>query len=163
MAGLLVTVGMGPWPFDRLIAAVSPLCAYHDVFVQAGTSTVVPPCPHAPYVPLDEMQRRLAEADVVITHAGGTVRLAQRLGKVPIAVARTVAHGEAADDRQVGYLRAEERTGRVHSVWDLATLPGAVAGHASLSRRLITRPLPPAVPDHDLVAVLSALCDRLIR
>ena len=38
MAALLVTVGMGPWPFNRLVTAVAPLCAYHDVFVQTGAS-----------------------------------------------------------------------------------------------------------------------------
>jgi hypothetical protein len=40
MARVLVTVGMGPWPFDRLIEAITPLCAEHEVFAQTGTSSV---------------------------------------------------------------------------------------------------------------------------
>lgn len=164
MARILVTVGMAPWPFDRLVAAVEPLCAYHDVFVQTGPSAVAPACPHAAYVPLDEMRRRLDDADLVITHAGSTVRLVQRLGRVPLAVARRRALGEAAHDRQERFLRAEERSGRVHAVWDVGALPEAVAGHASVSARLLeSRPMPPAVSADHVITVLDEVCGRLLR
>jgi UDP-N-acetylglucosamine transferase subunit ALG13 len=164
MARILVTVGMGRWPFDRLVAAVEPLCAYHDVFVQTGPSPVAPPCPHADYVPLDELQRRLDDADMVITHAGSTVRLVQRLGRVPIAVARRRSLAETATDHQERYLRAEELAGRVHAVWDVTALPEAVAGHAALADRLLTtRPLPPAVSDERLIAVLDEVCRGILR
>lgn len=163
MARLLVTVGMGTWPFDRLIAAVEPLCAYHDVFVQTGTSSVVPPCPHARFVPFDEMRRRLADADIVITHAGATVRLVQRLGGVPIAVCRQRRLGEASIDRQERYLRAEEPAGRVHAVWDVTRLADAVAGHGPVAARLLaTRPLPGAVPADHLIEVLDGVTARLL-
>ena len=66
MAAILVTVGLAPYQFDRLLTAVIPLCAYHDVFAQTGVSAVIPPCPNAAHVPLDEFQRRLTEADIVI-------------------------------------------------------------------------------------------------
>jgi UDP-N-acetylglucosamine transferase subunit ALG13 len=164
MARILVTVGMGPWPFDRLVAALAPLCAEHEVFAQTGTSAVVPPCPHAAFVPLDELRDRLAGADIVITHAGNTVRLVQRLGGVPVAVAREAARGEMGNDHQVEYLRAEERTGRVVAVWDVTGLPAAVARHPTAVPRLLAeRPLPPAVSDDRLVAVLDELCGRLVR
>jgi UDP-N-acetylglucosamine transferase subunit ALG13 len=145
------------------VRAVEPLCAYHDVFVQTGPSEMVPPCPHAPFVPLDELQRRLADADIVITHAGSTVRLVQRLGRVPIAVARLATNGEAEDDNQVRYLRAEEQTGRVYAVWEAERLAEAVAAHTVEAQRLLARPLPPPVPDGHLIAVLDGVCDRLIR
>jgi UDP-N-acetylglucosamine transferase subunit ALG13 len=164
MARVLVTVGMGPWPFDRLVSGVAPLCATHEVFVQTGTSTVVPPCPHAPFLPLDELRERLAAADVVITHAGNTVRLVQRLGRVPVAVAREAARGEMGNDHQVAYLREEERSGRVLAVWEVAELPVVVAAHPAEQRRLLAeRPLPGAVDDERLVATLDALCARLVR
>ena len=162
MAQLLVTVGMGPWPFDRLVAAVEPLCAYHDVFVQTGASSVTPPCPHARWVPLDEMRRRLSDADIVITHAGSTVRLVQRLGRVPIAVARQRVLGETTSDRQERYLRAEETSGRVRAVWEVASLPAAVAGHAGEAARLLeARPLPPVVEQEHLIATLDAVVRAL--
>ena len=164
MARLLVTVGMGPWPFDRLIEGVAPLCAAHEVFVQTGTSAVTPPCPHAPFLPLDDLRRRLAAADVVITHAGNSVRLVQRLGRVPVAVAREAARGEMGNDHQVEYLREEERSGRVVAVWDVAELPAVVAAHPQRQHRLLAeRPLPGPVDGERLAATMDALCARLVR
>ncbi|MEU8315079.1 hypothetical protein [Micromonospora sp. NPDC048887] len=164
MARLLVTVGMGPWPFDRLVEAVAPLCAAHEVFVQTGTSAVTPPCPHAPFLPLDDLRSRLAAADVVITHAGNTVRLVQRLGRVPVAVAREAARGEMGNDHQVDYLRAEDRSGRVVAVWDVAELPAVVAEHPQRQQLLLAeRPLPGPVDGERLAATLDALCARLVK
>src|SRR5919197_2329443 len=96
---------MGRWPFDRLVGALAPLCAENQVFAQIGTATVLPPCEHARFLPYPELRARLAAADVVVTHAGNTVRLVQRAGKVPIAVARRAAIGEMGNDHQVAYLR----------------------------------------------------------
>jgi UDP-N-acetylglucosamine transferase subunit ALG13 len=164
MARLLVTVGMGPWPFNRLVAAIAPLCAYHDVFVQTGASSVVPPCPHARHVPLDEMQRRLADADIVITHAGSTVRLVQRLGRVPIVVARQRRLGETGSNRHERFLRFEERAGRARAVWDVDTLPSVVATHTTDEAALLaSRPLRPPVPDDHLIATLDAVTARLVK
>jgi UDP-N-acetylglucosamine transferase subunit ALG13 len=164
MARVFVTVGMGPWPFDRLVAAVAPLCREHDVTVQTGPSGVRPPCPAQPYLTMDETLARLGAADVVVTHAGNTVRLVQRLGRVPVAVAREAARGEMGNDHQVDFLEAEERTGRVVAVWDVDQLPDVVARHADLQERLLAeRPLPEPVPPEDLVATLDGLCARLVR
>jgi SAM-dependent methyltransferase/UDP-N-acetylglucosamine transferase subunit ALG13 len=154
---ILVTVGMGPWPFDRLLSALTPLCAEHDVFAQTGTSAVQPPCPHAAYLSPAELERRIAESDVVITHAGNTVRLVQRRGRVPIAVAREAGRGEMANDHQVAYLRREERTGPVVAVWDVAGLPAAVASHRSTAVRLLAeRPLAPRANPVAVAALLDA-------
>lgn len=135
---VFVTVGMGPWPFDRLLSAVTAICPGNDVFVQTGTSTITPPCPHAPFIGYEETQRRIAEADVVITHAGNTVRLVQRLGKIPIAVAREQARGEMRNDHQVAYLRTEVAAGRVVALdGDLGGLPQAVEHHREVERSLL--------------------------
>ena len=133
---VVVTVGMGPWPFDRLLKATVPLCSDHRVFAQTGPSRVALPCDHAPYVPYPELLRRLEAADVVVTHAGNTVRLVQRMGKVPVAVARTAALGEMANDHQVEYLRDEEQHGRVVAVWNVDQLPQAVRAHPAEQQRL---------------------------
>jgi UDP-N-acetylglucosamine transferase subunit ALG13 len=160
MARILVTVGLGPYPFDRLLTAVGPLCAYHDVFAQTGVSDVKPPCPQAPYVPLGEFRCRLAEADVVVTHAGATVRLVQRLGRLPIVVPRLFRLGEAPDDSQTAFLRAEEQQGRVHAVWDPGNrLAEAVAAHPRLLPKLLPAPAAPA----DVLATMDALCNRLLE
>jgi SAM-dependent methyltransferase len=160
---ILVTVGMSAWPFDRLIRAIIPLCAEHHVFAQTGTSKIVPPCPHAPFVPYAELIERIRVADVVITHAGNTVRLVQRAGKVPIAVARTT-QGEMANDHQVEYLRREANEGRVVAQWDLNLLPQAVAGHGAVEARLIAeRKLDQPAPAGHVSTLLDAEWDRLAR
>jgi SAM-dependent methyltransferase len=135
---VFVTVGMGPWPFDRLLAAMPDLCARHDVFVQSGTSTLTPSCPHASFLGYEETQRRIAEADVVITHGGNTVRLVQRSGKIPIAVARESARGEMRNDHQVAYLESEVAAGRV-VVLDgaLDDLEDAVSRHPEREQDLL--------------------------
>jgi SAM-dependent methyltransferase len=149
---------MGPWPFDRLIAACSALCADHEVFIQTGTSTLVPPCPHEPFIGYDETMRRLAEADVVITHAGNTVRLVERMGKVPIAVAREAARGEMRNDHQVEYLRAEEPRGRVIALWGpLSELARTVADHPATEEKLLAAMKPLAAVDQ---AALESVMDR---
>ncbi|HEY3952565.1 MAG TPA: hypothetical protein VGM53_04260 [Streptosporangiaceae bacterium] len=164
MARILVTVGMGPWPFDRLIGAIAPLCTDHEVFAQTGTATVRPPCPHRAFVPFGELQERLGKADVVITHAGNTVRLVQRAHKVPIAVARQAGLGEMSNDHQVRYLRMEEASGPVIAMWDVARLAEAVAGHGARQTRLLReRPVAPAATPAHIIETLDSLCARLAR
>src|SRR4051794_23764085 len=103
---------MGPWPFDRLMDALAPLCANHDVFVQTGTSDVFVDCEHERFIGYHECQQRMAHADVVVMHAGNSVRLAQRMGKTPIIVAREAARGEMRNDHQVPYAAREGELSR---------------------------------------------------
>jgi hypothetical protein len=116
------------------------------------------PARTAPYVPLGEFRCRLTEADIVITHVGATVRLVQRLGRLPLVVPRLRRHGEAPDDSQTAFLRAEEAYFRVHPVWDLDQLTDEVAFHP----RRPPEPLPPPTPPADLIATMSELCERLL-
>jgi SAM-dependent methyltransferase len=155
---VFVTVGMGPWPFDRLIGSLQQVCATHDVFVQTGTSRVVPACPHKAFLGYEETQRRIAGADVVITHGGNTVRLVQRAGKLPLAIAREAARGEMRNDHQVLYLRQEAASQRAIVLdGDLCGLADAVDGHLALQRRWQQN-----VPPLDEVDPTS-LCDLLER
>jgi UDP-N-acetylglucosamine transferase subunit ALG13 len=132
-----VTVGMGRWPFDRLVAAAHQLAGDHDVFIQSGTSTIAGPAPAAPFLAPSEFDQRIEWADVVITHGGNTVRTLQRSGRIPIAVAREAARGEMGNDHQVRYVFEEEATGRVVAAWGrLHRLPLLVAEHAATEARL---------------------------
>ena len=164
MARILVTVGMGPWPFDRLIRALGPLCAEHEVFAQTGTSALAPPCPHKQFIGFSDLQDRIGAAEVIITHAGNTVRLVQRAGKVPIAVARRASLGEMGNDHQVAYLQREECTGPVVAVWEPEDLRPAVTTHAARQAELLRdRPLPAAATPDQIIHTLDSLCARLCR
>ncbi len=160
---VFVTVGMSRWPFDRLLRAIAPLCAEHVVFAQTGSSTVCPPCPNAPFLPHDEFIARAAAADVVITHAGNTVRVVQRLGKVPLAVPRTAAYGEMPNDHQVAYLRREERRARVVAVWNTDDLTTIVSQHRPVEARLLgDRPLPEPADGDAVADLIDDLWERLV-
>lgn len=148
---VLVTVGMGRWPFDRLVNAACSLHPEHDVFVQTGTSTVRPPCPHAPFLAPAELRRRISQADVVVTHAGNTVRLVQREGKVPIVVPRIAALGEMGNDHHTEFLTVEARSGRVAAVWDVVDLPRAVRTHPDIQKRILSERSAPTPPDAERV------------
>jgi SAM-dependent methyltransferase len=160
---VLVTVGMGRWPFDRLVTAAGGLHPEHDVFIQSGTSTVCPPCPHTAFIRPDELHQRIVRADVVITHAGNTVRLVQRQGKVPIVVPRTAARGEMGNDHHVEFLQNEERGGRVTAIWDVADLPAAVRTHRDTERRLLLERAAPPAPDPErIIGTLEGACQRAV-
>jgi len=159
VSSVFVTVGMGPWPFDRLVRAVVPLCVQHDVFVQTGTSPVVPPCPHQRFLEPAETLRRIRDADVVVTHGGNTVRQVQRAGKVPIVVAREAARGEMRNDHQVAYLAGERAGHRVRVLaGDEPALAAAIADHPAVEDRLLAAapPLPPPADPDRLAEVLDA-------
>lgn len=155
---MLVTVGMGRFPFDRLLTAVGPLCARRRVFAQTGPSAVALPCASAPFLPADELGELLEAVPVVITHAGNTVRLVQNLGKVPIAVPRRAEFGEMADDHQVAYAAHEREHGRIIVVEPEAdALLDAVATFSAVSGTLMQRPLPPAVGGDELADRLDEI------
>jgi UDP-N-acetylglucosamine transferase subunit ALG13 len=164
MARVLLTVGMSGFPFDRLVTAMDPVCTRHEVFAQIGASRVTPSCAYARHVPFDELSRHLRAADVVVTHAGNTVRLVQALGRVPVAIARKREFREMRNDHQVRFLLAEEARGRVLAVWDLARLPEIVDAHAELEADLLARrpALAPADPD-ELADLLDRTCAGLVR
>ncbi len=159
---IFVTVGMSRFPFDRLLRAVAPLCARHAVVAQVGVSRVSLPCECVPFLPHVELLECSARADVVVCHAGNVVRLLQRRGKVPIAVARTASLGEAANDHQVEFLRYESTVGPVIPAWNLARLADLVDSHAEAEARLLLeRPLPPPADGRIVARLLDEVCDQI--
>lgn len=160
---VLVTVGMGPYPFDRLIGGLGETCEHNHVFAQIGSSTVIPPCAYARFLnPLD-LAERMRRADVVITHAGNTVRQVQRLDKVPIAVARRSKLGEMSNDHQVAYLLSESRLGRVVMIETVEELAAAVERHPVVEPAVLSlRARPPDVDGKAIAKRLDELAYALI-
>ncbi len=163
-ADVLVTVGMGRFPFDRLVTAVIPLCARWRVVAQTGPSTVVLPCPQRRFLPADELAALLSDVPIVITHAGNTVRMVQQLGKVPIAVARSVRYGEMADDHQVAYVEHERRRGRIIVAEpDSVALSRAVDTFPERAAALLAhRSLPSAAPAEVVADRLDEIVGALV-
>ncbi|MFD1715622.1 glycosyltransferase [Amnibacterium flavum] len=101
---VVVTVGTTEsYGFTRLFDSIVPLLSGREVLWQTGTTDMTPygvtgrtTVPHA------ELDAAVAEADVVIAHAGtGAALTAIEHGKCPILVPRLSEHGEHIDDHQI--------------------------------------------------------------
>jgi UDP-N-acetylglucosamine transferase subunit ALG13 len=161
---IFVTVGMNRWPFDRLLEAVKPLCERHALTIQTGPSKIFLPCRTYVFLSFSEFIWEMKMAEVIITHAGNTVRLVQRLGKVPLAMAREARYGEMANDHQVEYLKCESENGLVVPIWDPKILSELVERHMENQAALLSsRFLPPAVCSENVAKTLELLCQKWIN
>ncbi|MCQ2458082.1 MAG: beta(1,3)galactosyltransferase EpsH [Clostridia bacterium] len=103
---IFITLGSQKFQFDRLLRAVDELIAAgritEPVFAQAGYSTYVPKhFTFETFMDGDSFSRHIAEADVVIAHAGtGAIIRAVKMGKRVIVVPRLKKYGEHVDDHQ---------------------------------------------------------------
>jgi len=147
---ILVTVGMSDFPFDRLIHAIDPLVDDHEVFAQIGAASIEPRCEFSRYVSPSDLELRICQADVVITHAGNTVRQVQRWGKAPIAVPRREGHGEMSNDHQKRFVDYEAgRSPLVVLDEDLDRLTAVVTTFPETEQALLDRFSVPPRTDAD--------------
>jgi UDP-N-acetylglucosamine--N-acetylmuramyl-(pentapeptide) pyrophosphoryl-undecaprenol N-acetylglucosamine transferase len=101
---IVVTLGTWEQPFRRLIEHLVPLLPEDaEVLWQTGhtdvTGLVASP---TPWVPATDLAAAVADADLVVTHAGmGACLDALVAGRCPVVVPRRPEHGEQIDDHQV--------------------------------------------------------------
>jgi UDP-N-acetylglucosamine transferase subunit ALG13 len=124
---VFVTVGTDHHPFDRLLAWIDEWLVRGDgdarVLVQSGTSRGGVRGEVRPYLDIEEMERAVAEATVVVCHGGpGTIMLARRFGKKPVVVPRLRALGEHVDDHQVRFAERLAAAGHIATASDAAAL-----------------------------------------
>ena len=106
---IFVTVG-SQLPFDRLVGAVDAWAAKRpdvELFGQVGDTTR-PPVHFASVSTMspEEYQRRFAEAELIVGHAGmGTIIAALELGKPLLMLPRLGSLKESRNDNQVGTAR----------------------------------------------------------
>ncbi len=123
---ILATVGTHEDPFDRLLQELDRLVeeglVTEPVFCQSGYCTYEArhvTC--ARQLPFDELQQKMREARVVITHGGpATIMQALAHGKVPLVVPRQAEFGEHVDNHQVRF--ALKISDRVFPILDIAEL-----------------------------------------
>ena len=112
---VVVTVGtLREFPFRSLVARLARILpADAEVLWQTGSTPVADLGIDGRHlVPIDEMRRAVAQADVVVGHAGcGTTLDVLATGRVPVLVPRRAARGEHVDDHQVELARHLERRG----------------------------------------------------
>lgn len=133
-----VSVGNAKQPFSRLLDEVARLVMSlpQPVVVQYGvTSFQSGDYQAVPFVEMEEFERLMSGAELLILHAGaGSVIHAVRAGKVPVVMPRRVAYGEIVDDHQVEFALALEAAGRVVVAEEPSQLAGAVRRALDLQR-----------------------------
>ncbi len=100
----VVTLGtMEDYSFRRLVErALEVLPTSAEVLWQVGCTDVADlPIRARVSLPAHELQQAIADADVVVAHAGcGSALAALEAGKKPVLVPRSAAHAENVDDHQ---------------------------------------------------------------
>ena len=128
---ILFTIGTSE-PFDRLIAVADDvaLASGEHVVVQGGRSECeFRVAAFEPFLPYSQLAAAVAEARVIVTHAGvGSILLALGAWKVPIVVPRLRRFGEAVDDHQLAFAERISAMGLAHLVETPAELPHLVGG-----------------------------------
>lgn len=103
---IFVSLGTQKFPFNRLLELVDRLVAEGviegEVFAQIGYSTYVPKnYSYSDFLPGADYNRCIAEADLIIAHAGvGTIMNCLSNRKKLIVVPRAKAYNEHVDDHQ---------------------------------------------------------------
>jgi len=113
-----VSVGNATQPFRRLLDAVCELAPHlpQPVVVQYGAAQdfSCPHCQGSAFLDMDTFARHVAEAELLILHAGaGSAIHAVRAGKVPVVMPRRTEFGEHVDDHQVEFARELGRAGKI--------------------------------------------------
>lgn len=115
---VLVAVGTDKHPFDRLVEWMQAWRAEADadvtLTVQHGHTRVAGLPGAVPFLGHDELQREMANADLVVCHGGpATILEARRHGRLPIVVPRDPGRGEHVDDHQQLFARRLAAAGMV--------------------------------------------------
>lgn len=123
---IFVTVGTMHLDFARLIRAMDAIATRmgERVVMQTGLATTTPAhCEHFAFRPREDIARLIAEARVVVTHAGiGSVIDVLTAKKPLIVVPRLRRFGEHNNDHQLDLARAVERRGWGKVVLDVEQL-----------------------------------------
>lgn len=106
---IVVSLGTEKFDFRRAVEALIPLIpeGAQTLWQTGATSVAGLPIDASPSVPGDQMRSAIAEADLVVCHAGtGAALTAFEVGQRPLLLPREARFGEHVDDHQM--LTAQE-------------------------------------------------------
>lgn len=144
---ILVLLGTNPYPFDRLMMAMS-LYARNTgtkVIAQSGNTPSRPDIECYPFVDHSQLIKWISEADVVVCQGGfGSLSDCIARGAKTVAVPRRMSLGESMDDQEE-LVRAFAEEGLVVPVYDVSDLPRAIELAETIER---SPPAPSKLPAH---------------
>ena len=136
---VLVTLGTERFDFSRAVRSIFPVLPPNtETLWQVGTTQAEPPVGRSvSLIPHAEMTQAIAEADVVITHAGvGSVLSALDAGHYPVVLPRSSRHNEHVDDHQIdlGALLKDQELAVVRDPYNLTAEDLVAASQCSTHR-----------------------------
>jgi UDP-N-acetylglucosamine transferase subunit ALG13 len=163
---IFVTVGNATQGFMRLLESVERLArsgalAQEEIFMQTGNNLSFHSdrCQHQSFITMEEFQRRLTSADVIISHGGCTVFQVLRLGKVPVVMPRVRRYREHINDHQLDFVKAMAQEKWVVPAYESEDLAQAI--HEARNRPLQTW-MPSRMPQLIGQAVHELLSEELV-
>lgn len=140
---IFVTVGTHEQQFNRLLKEMDRLVERgvikEEVFIQTGFSTYEPKfCKWSKLIPYKEMEKRVKEARIVITHGGPASFIAPlQIGKTPIVVPRQLDFNEHVNNHQLDFAKqVSERMGTIIPVYDIKDLENIVLDYDSIIKKM---------------------------
>lgn len=98
---IFAPLGTQKFPFSRLTNALCELADKNDVTVQSACREQLEGINVHNYIPFDEFERLIIDADLVICHGGvNTIISRMRTGKPLVIVPRRAEYGEHIDNHQ---------------------------------------------------------------
>ncbi len=128
MAKIFVPLGTQKFPFKRLIVALNNLVEEgfytpEDIVMQSTMYDVEPLFVHVGLIPVDDFNKYMQDAELVITHAGvNSIISCMQMGKALLVVPRLQKYGEHVDDHQMEIAHLMEEKYNVLVVQDLSEL-----------------------------------------
>jgi UDP-N-acetylglucosamine transferase subunit ALG13 len=162
---IFVTVGNATQGFRRLLDAVdfqarNGTLKGEDILFQSGhTSSFCPSIgQHVPFLPLEQFEQSVEDADLVISHAGaGTLIQLLRVGKIPVVMPRQKKYGEHVDDHQIELVLGLEAQGRIIPAFESDQL-----GHAiEMARKIGGKP--PIIKEGDGLKLVKRAIEELLN
>lgn len=128
---IFLTVGT-QFPFDRLVKAVDQAVSNNkcdgQIFAQVGVTSYRPKNFEAvPWLDKTLFDKRLSEADGIISHAGiGTITMALENRKPLLVMPRLRKYGEVVNDHQLAIARRFEQLGYLLVAYGQEDLPKTI-------------------------------------
>lgn len=139
---IFVTVGTHEQQFNRLLKEMDKLVENgtikEEVFIQTGYSTYEPKyCKWSKLIPYKEMEQRVKEARIVITHGGPASFIAPlQIGKTPIVVPRQIEFDEHVNNHQLYFAKqVSERMETIIPVYDIKDLKSKIVNYEKITKQ----------------------------
>lgn len=136
---IFVTVGTHEQQFNRLLKEIDRLVETkvikEEVFIQTGYSDYEPKhCKWSKLIPYKEMEQKVKDARIVITHGGPASFIAPlQIGKTPIVVPRQFEFDEHVNNHQLEFAnQVEKRMGTIITINNIEDLEDTIKNYEKI-------------------------------